>query len=150
MNELGDHNDRWLEVQPAFDKRHDDPKKNYGIHGVTLRFLLRKPDAVMQFLLYTNWQLKHVRAEKGIATVERYPFSYWQAPMAADIGYHAKAPLYENQNSMDCELLGGKCYYDGSTLNAEPVLESFIEKGLDGVWEALEEFYANQFASRPV
>ena len=151
MNELGDKKDRWLEVEPAFDKRHSDPNKNYGIHGVTLRFLLRKPDAVMQFVVYSGWHLKHVRNE-GTVTVEKYPFTYWQEPMAADIGYHAKKPLYDGQLSMDgCERLDGDpCFYDGSTLNAEPVLEAFIEKGFDGVWEALEESYADRFAPRPV
>ena len=38
---------RW---RPAFDKRHSDPKKNYGIHGVEMKWLLTVPDGFIQFV----------------------------------------------------------------------------------------------------
>ena len=45
---------RRIEFAPAYDKRHPDPQKNYGIHGVEMRWLLEGPRGVIQFLVYTN------------------------------------------------------------------------------------------------
>lgn len=45
-----------------------------------------------------------------------------------------------------CEYTdGGPCYYDGSTLNAEPVYKILLEEGSDGVWKYLEEYYEETF-----
>jgi hypothetical protein len=106
-----------------------------------MKFLLRGPKGVVQFLLYTGWQLPHVQAEfdrKG----------YDSKPMAADLGYHSPVPFYEDQTptTESCGYLGGKpCYYDGSGLQAEPVFERLLREGDAGVWAALEDFYANIF-----
>lgn len=48
-----------------------------------------------------------------------------QEPIFAyDLGYHSVAPQYEEQgDAMECDLVeGGRCYYDGSGLQAEQVL----------------------------
>jgi hypothetical protein len=47
--------------------------------------------------------------------------------------------------SDDCDILGGKCYYDGSGLNAEPVYELLLREGSDGVWKSLGEYYNECF-----
>ena len=39
-----------VHAEPAFDKRNGDPKKNYGIHGVNLRFVLKSKLGAVQFL----------------------------------------------------------------------------------------------------
>jgi hypothetical protein len=49
----------------------------------------------------------------------------------------------------DCDLLGGDCYYDGSSLNADPVLEVLIEKGIEGVYEYLIQYYEDTFGEKP-
>jgi len=132
--------ERRVEFAPAFDKRHTDPKKNYGVHGVELRFLLGVPGGVVQFCVYTNWMLPSARSDHFVQHV--YPFEYWQAPMPADLGYHAYKPQYDSQEPMtgECDRIGGACYYDGSTLNAEPVFECLIAEGSEGVWRALAEY----------
>lgn len=67
-------------------------------------------------------------------------------PQPADLGYHSPVPMYEGQNSMgECNLLGGICYYDGSGLRAEEVLETLIREGSDAVWAFLDEEYARRF-----
>jgi len=68
-------------------------------------------------------------------------------PMALDLGYHSKVPKYEGDVPMSehCPVLKGKCYYDGSTLNAERVFERLVNEGDAGVWAELESYYATTF-----
>ena len=139
--------DRWIKFRPAYDRRNKDPKKDYGIHGVETIFYLRKPKGIMQFVLYTNWQLKSIRKEaetepNNMTLKVDYPFEYWQAPLPADVGFHSIKQRYEHQEPMDCDLLKrGKCYYDGSGLAAEDAFECLIEKGEEGLWSYLEDRY---------
>ena len=134
-----------IQFEPAYDKRHSNPKKNYGIHGVNIRFLLKGERGATQFLIFTNWQLPHVQKE---LRVDMRPDKYFIfEPMAADLGYHSPVPIYEGQSSLGaCPVLDGKdCYYDGSGLNAEPVYKILLEKGHEGVWKELEEYYVLTF-----
>ena len=55
--------ERIVHFAPAFDRCDPDPKKNYGIRGVELRFVLKGPKGAIQFVVYTNWQLPHVTEE---------------------------------------------------------------------------------------
>lgn len=124
---------REITFSAAYDKRHPDPSKNYGLHGVNMRWLLIGPKGAIQFLVFTGWQLP------GIDDTD---------PMAADIGYHSPVPMYEGQKPMGkCDVLAeGDCYYDGSPLNAEPVFELLRTGGSDAVWARMEEEYRNRFA----
>ena len=91
--------------------------------------------------------------------------------MAADLGYHSPKPMYEGHKPMRhiykhmrftapdqfvpgvygdpviCPYLDGgvPCYYDGSRLQAERVLERLLREGDAGVWQALEELYERTF-----
>lgn len=130
-------------ASPAYDKRHPDPHKNYGIHGVDLRFYLKGPDAAIQFVIYTHWHLPHVQAEMDAKPCDpRFPYMFHK-PQPADIGYHVRAPLYEGQTpiSDDCHLIGGPCYYDGSTLQAEEVFDVLVRGGTDALWAEMERRY---------
>lgn len=131
-----------IQFTPAFDKRDPDPDKNYGIHGMNLRFVLKGDKGATQFIVYTNWHLPHVQKEledKGTVCLI--------APMPADVGYHSPIPQYEGQEpiSEDCEYIGGPCYYDGSGLRAISVFERFTAEGADAVWKELEEEYNRLF-----
>ena len=45
-----------------------------------------------------------------------------------------------------CPILGDKpCYYDGSGLRAEDVLQILIREGGEAVWKVMEESYAERF-----
>lgn len=132
---------REIEFTPAYDKRHTDPKQNYGIHGVEVRFYLRGPKGTIQFVVMTGWDLPHVRKEMKGRLSDLFP-------MPSDLGYHSPKPMYDDQPLMseDCKYVeGGKCYYDGSTLNAEPVFDLLVKEGHESVWRRLEEEYAHQF-----
>lgn len=144
--------ERIVTMSPAYDKRSADPKKDYGIHGVDLRMVLKGEMGAVQFLLYTNWLLPHVTEER-VRKLERADDvrmevrCFW-TPMPADLGYHSKTPHYEGQDALtkECEYLdGAPCYYDGSSTNAERIYEVLLHKGSDGVWRELEEYYAELF-----
>lgn len=136
--------ERRIEFEPAYDKR-----PTYGIHGVTLRFLLIGDAGAVQFVVYTKWQLPHVTEEhKRRYYAPSGDDPHWmERPLPADLGYHARMPHYEGQSSMGaCSILGGaECYYDGSRLNAEPVFKRLLAEGDAGVWDALEKYYKRTF-----
>lgn len=61
--------ERIVTFRPAFHRVHKDPSKNYGVHGVEMRMVLRGPMGATQFLLYTGWMLPETLdwwASKGI------------------------------------------------------------------------------------
>lgn len=135
--------ERRITMRGAFDRRHPDPKQNYGIHGMEIRFTLIGEWGATQFLVYTPIHLRHVADELWEKANRRYnPFE----AAGADIGYHALHPHYEGQEEYECDLLpGGKCFYDGSGLAADEFLPEFVAGGSDVVWPMLEERYHKWF-----
>ncbi len=128
-----------IEWSPAWDKRDSDPKKDYGIHGMELRFVLIGPKGATQFVIFTNWMLSQNRKPWNEMTEACLLQS-----MPADVGYHAYVAQYDGQTPLfpECEYLGGKpCYYDGSGLRAEELFDEFVAKGEEVVWIALRERY---------
>jgi hypothetical protein len=150
-------------IRPAYDRRSE----GYGIHGVEMCFVVKGPKGAVQFVVFTNWHLPHVtqeningtieRAKNGIIDPENFSMDFSKLsrshlkciflPMAADLGYHSPVPMYEDQKPMsaECQILGGECYYDGSTLNAEPVFELMVREGGDALWVRLEQEYRDRF-----
>jgi hypothetical protein len=143
-----DGRERQLIVEPAFDKRHVDPKKNYGIHGVEMRFVVSGPEGAVQFLLYTNWQMPAVREEwksKERAGSRDFPMSL-VLPMPADLGFHSRAPVEYATEMKTCPFLdGADCWYDGSGLNAESYFDVLCSEGLEALWVKLEGYYDYKF-----
>lgn len=140
--------ERVVEIRPAFDRRHKDPKKNYGIGGVEFAFYLKGEKGVIQFLLMTHWLLPETQKEldEKEERGELKHSHFNSRPLPADLGYHSPTPRYEGQQAMDCTLIpGGKCYYDGSGLRAYDVYKAMLEKGDEGVWEMLESEYRCTF-----
>lgn len=139
--------ERIVELTPAWDKRSLDPNKNYGIHGVELRMVLKGPEGAYQFVLYTNWQLPHVAKEFETKLADpRWPHLF-HAPQPADVGYHAATPQYEGHTaiSTQCPYVNGPCYYDGSGLQAIVMFDLLTREGSDGVWKELERLYRHRF-----
>jgi hypothetical protein len=92
--------ERIVEFEAAWDHR----EKGGGIHGVEMRWILKGTKGAVQFLVFTNWQLPEVTEEftkrasrAGDIAMELRCF--WM-PMAADLGYHSKFPMYEGQEPM--------------------------------------------------
>lgn len=130
-----------VRVEPghAIRKSRGDGQ-NYGVHSMGIRFLLHGPAATVQFLMWT-----------GITPfLEDSPYGpRWNVSplglMAADLGYHADAPQFEGHEDWargDCDVRSaGRCYYDGSGLAAEPLLEIAIKRGHGGVFRELQRYY---------
>lgn len=137
-----------IKLLPAFDKRHKDPNKNYGVGGVKVMMILKGEEGAVHFIFNTGMMLPSVYKwwnERGLGRYDGDHLPY----MGYDVGYHSHAPLYEEQGiSQDnCEWIGGPCYSDGSALAAEEYMNVLIEKGSDAIWEMLEERYKGQFKS---
>lgn len=134
--------ERIVTMSPAFDRRDPDPSKNYGIHGVELRMVLKGPKGATQFVLYTNWMLPNVERETWSKGHDTGTLRILTSPTAADFGYHWHRPHYSGHDAMTCDLLpAGKCYYDGSSLNADRIFDVLRSEGSDGVWRELESLY---------
>jgi hypothetical protein len=138
--------ERRIEFSPAFDKRSSDPAKNFGIGAVRIWFYLIGPEGAVQWQIGTDWYVPS--AQDHLYSLSAYRRDKALRPQAWDLGYHSPRPLYEGQepNSHDCEVLGGPCYYDGSSLNAERLIRPFLEGGSEAVWRELEDFYRSTFA----
>lgn len=134
--------ERRIEFTAAWDRRDPNSSKNYGVHGVEMRWYLVGEEGAVQFVVFTNWMLPHIREERKGRDLA--PCLY--EPMGADLGYHSRVPRYEGQEPMSkCHLLNCPCYYDGSGLNADRVLEILIREGSDAAWKEMETYYASVF-----
>lgn len=134
---------RLVTVSPAFDRRHKDPAKNYGIRSMMIRFTLVGSRGAVHFAASLGAYLPHVREEllaKGgrshsVGVVDGH-----------DIGYHSPEPRYDGQGPQECDVLpGGTCYCDGSALQASDFAPEFVSGGSDAVWAMLEDRYASLF-----
>lgn len=67
--------------------------------------------------------------------------------MAADFGVHSPKPQYSDHDPMEtCELLGEiPCFYDGSTLRAEPYVKLHVAGDEAAIFEILEAEYLDVF-----
>lgn len=144
---------REIRFTPAWHRVHEDTRKDYGVHGVEIHFYLTGDRGTVQFKMNTDWMLPEThdwwRQTGRLPKADRYIRDRPMFPMAADLGYHSPTPHYDDQFKTpagECEFIDGDCYYDGSGLNAEPVLARLIAEGHDGVWAALEDYYAQVFS----
>lgn len=138
--------ERIVEFNGAWDKRPKKPgDPNYGVHGMEIRFVLKGDKGAIQFVLFTNWQLPEVA--DWHASMRHYLHESdrgrRQWPMAADVGYHARSPRYEEQTVCqdECPYIGGPCYYDGSGLLADEWWPEFLAGGTEWLWPKMEERY---------
>ena len=136
--------ERIIEFSPAWDKRNTAPSKNFGIHCVWVRMVLKGAEGAVQFYFGTGMFLPETHKEWLSQFDNRGDVPY----MGYDLGYHSPKPMYEGQEPMPraCELLGGKqCFYDGSGLAAEKLMDLFVRKGTEAVWKKLEKYYKDTF-----
>lgn len=104
-------------------------RRTFGRHGMEVLWLLRGPNGVTQFVMFTGW-------DPGEQEKMVYP------PSGADLGYHSRIQQYADQPRAPgpCGYLDDvSCYYDGSGLAASDLLERFLIEGESVIWEALGE-----------
>ena len=126
----------------------------HGRHGMTMAFILLGPNGAVQWKInMLNWYPGNIDTMGTVGATS--PVSVIPAnrqvgdTYAQDLGYHSPKPRYEGQEEyghMECHLLPeGYCYYDGSGLNAGPVLGAFLEHGPMAVWATLARYYGELF-----
>ena len=117
---------------PATEFRREVRTESRGGSNWCERWLLHGPEGVVQFLCAI-----HVTGTDDTWSGRRANVT------AYDLGYHWPTPRYEDQSQMTCDLIPGQpeCYYDGSSLNAEPVLDVLLSDGDEAVWKYLEDYY---------
>lgn len=144
-----------IKFKAAYDKRSDDPTKDYGIHGCECHFYLTGEKGVIQFKFHTQWLLPHVQKEQDARTLnkimrrEQYSecaLEWNHHPRAYDLGYHSPVPMYEDQTKMEyCDFFDNGCYYDGSATASDRILQILISEGSDAVWREMKKYYFNVF-----
>ena len=150
--------ERTVSFEAAWDRRHDDPSKNYGVYGVEILFLLKGPLGATQFRLSTGWLLPETvgcRPDPSLLGIRHHDYTDGLSargagslyPMPVDLGYHSPQPMYEGHDPMtdECPYIGGQCYYDGSGLNAWRPFEALLREGHEGVWNVLGGYYLDLF-----
>lgn len=125
----------------------------HGVSGMKLNFILRGPGGAVVWAAYLpNWYpgnvaefMGDIPAAEGLQSL--VPCRRDSDGIAYDLGYHSPKPQYDDHTRQDlCHLLPeGYCYYDGSSLNAQPILEAFLEHGPHAVWASLARYYQEVF-----
>ena len=133
-----------IRLFPGYDKRNPSPFKNYGISGGNMCFYLHGDKGTVQFVIHLDWYPEHIQRERFNDPICDKFFDI--KPMAADLGYYSPSPRYEGQPERECDFLpSGKCFYDGSVLNAERIRDIMLLEGDTGVWRELESYYKTIF-----
>lgn len=143
-----------VKFSPAFDKRSDEPKKNYGIGAMSIWFVLKGAKGAVQVMFGTDWYLPEtIKEYEMFGNENKKPPIYLREDRKFlrcwDVGYHSPKPMYNGQKKMDCEILG-KCYYDGTSLRGEDddIVEKFLKEGSDFIWKYLEKEYDIIFGAK--
>lgn len=134
--------ERELVIKPGYDRRAE----GNGQHCVDMIWYLKGEKGIIQFVLYTGWYASIIPQPGTDWTLMHVKQEDWMKVLPADLGYHSPVPMYDDQGTMDCTLLpGGKCYYDGSGLNANRIFSILVHQGGEAVWLELEEEYRLRF-----
>lgn len=122
-----------VQFLPAYDQRHSDANKNYGIGAAKISMALKGAKGAVEFVLDTGWFFPSTDYERG--------------PVPTCICYHSPVPMRSEQRPIVsyCEFLDDRCYCDGSASGADEVFDILVRQGGDGVWQYLEKYYRDIF-----
>lgn len=135
---------RRIVFKPGFCWLRANPHRNYGVSSVRMWFILIGEKGAVQWCIGTDWFPEAARTHLSKFPAE--DMDDLRKPRGWDLGYHAKAPQYEGQSPQDkCDCFDGPCYYDGSSLAADNLIEGFLNGGDEWVWNRLEAYYASRF-----
>jgi len=138
-----------MEKIVRFEPGYDSGTRERGIGSMQIRFVLKGELGAVQILFGTDWYPRSAQERLHTMGLDRLYSEYLHMkPDAWDVGYHSPTPQYEGHtpSSDSCEFLDGKpCYYDGSSLAADPVRDAFLEKGEESVWAVAKDRYIELF-----
>lgn len=139
-----------VDFAPSFNflpEHNPGTRTNYGVGNMTVTFILKGPKGAVQWKIGTEWGIESVRNH-----LANFPLVFDpRKPTGWDLGYHSPKPMYDGQSPMSghCSVVGGTCYYDGSSINADLLIEGFLAGGTDWLWPALTEYYRHVFEDAP-
>lgn len=139
-----------IQWRPGFDHRENvNPNmRQYGQHGMEIRWLLHGPNATIQFLLMTPW-VPTLKPFTSFGQEVWYRAMFGVMP--ADLGYHADHQQYEDQPLMEnCDVRKPECgcFYDGSGLQADALFRVLIVNGEEAVWLYMRNYYESRFGRK--
>lgn len=130
--------------QPAYDKRHPDPRKNYGVHGVHIYFAVidEERGEGLSFSVATNWHVPAVQRETdALPFNHQFPYLFHK-PLAFAVQIHQKVRQHEYQHeNQDCSITGGACYITDSATLGKSFLQTLIEGGDEALFARMEQQY---------
>lgn len=142
---------RILRFKPGHCWVRETPSRDFGNGSVSMWFILVGPKGAVQWHIGTDWMPEAARNDVArrvaIHGLSRRPEQDYQKPHGWDLGYHSPTPMYEGHEPTHhkCDLLDGPCYYDGSGLAADDLIEGFLNGGDEWVWNRLEAYYRHHF-----
>jgi hypothetical protein len=163
--------ERLIEFTPAWDQRDTNPKKDYGIGDVEIRFFVIFDRRAIQFSIGTHWYLPQT-----VERIYKNTFDHFMCgARSRELCYHSPVPMEEDQNPIgsieldyesptvidgkviapfsfvrtdkfiSCGFTGGRCYSEGSFSRGRTALATLIEKGSDELWKFLEAEFVRTF-----
>jgi hypothetical protein len=143
---------REVKFDSAYHRVHDDPRKNFGVGSVHVRFLLEGPEGALTYVALTEWHLDETYAwweSRGLNDRLRrssLPVACYPAV------YHSPRRLTEDDHyrgsHQGCEYLGGAPCYSGDTsgyADADQLFEVLVREGDGPFWAAFEAQYREVF-----
>jgi len=148
---------------PAFDRTDPDPKKNYGVGDLGIKFLVIGNKGIVEFDLSTNWYFDYVmdRRVEWIKDLvqqkkENFLIKHVLCPKPMDLCYYSSVKVFED----DCYFENGLHFLENKSLvyygykymdEKENMVAHdvaywrLIKQGEDALWQYLEEYYYEVF-----
>jgi hypothetical protein len=137
---------KWIETSPAWDKRSNLPRKNFGVSSASLFFYLKKVETnqTLEWVVDTAWYLPEIQKEW-----EENGTLFRPKPQGNQLCGHSRPVVTEASEGDDkiydvCKITGGPCVGD-CTYITQDLWDALLRKGSDGVWELLEAKHAEWF-----
>jgi hypothetical protein len=153
---------REIKFFPAFDKTSPDPKKNYGVGCLELRFLVEGERGMVELQILTQWYLPHVMDRR----LESFKRDVWSGkqdfllksflhPNPIDLCYLSLERLSEDDSFWEHGVSyfrnNSPCYYgykymdDNKNIAKEDAFMKLVSEGDESLWKYLEDYYVEVF-----
>lgn len=151
---------REIQITKAFDKRNDDPKKDYGIGSCRLYFIVKGNKGAVTIDFFTNWFLESTVKEYSEIGIRKNRMDGTKDTVKTKINLHEGIPIHSGVFSIHnkkktkyttktkCPVLGDYCYPDISCMYGNKFLPILLSKGSDGVFKELEKEYKLRFGGK--
>lgn len=147
---------------PAYDRTHPNPKQNYGVGCLELRFTVEGKTGMTELQILTQWYLPHVmnrrlQSLKDDVWLGKQDFllKNFLEPNPIDLCYFSLERRSEDDSFWERGVHyfrdGAACYYgykylDNNNFVAKEIaFRLLVEHGDEALWKYLEEYYEEVF-----